>query len=213
MKHPFSLLLLAASLAHGVEPPVPAKIEFNRDVRPILSDNCYHCHGNDPAHRKAKLRLDVREAALEKEAFVPGKPEDSQLIERILTDDADELMPPPDSHKQLSAAQKEILKRWIAGGAEYQPHWAFAAPKPVKLPAGGTDHPIDHFIQATLRTHGLTASPAPEPATLVRRVSLDLTGLPPSPAGVDAFVQASKGDAEAAYQGLVNRLLVIWKVA
>ena len=207
MKHPFSLLLLAASLAHGAEPPLPAKIEFNRDVRPILSDNCYHCHGNDPAHRKAKLRLDVREAALEKEAFVPGKPDDSQLIERILTDDADDLMPPPDSHKQLSAAQKEILKRWIAEGAEYQPHWAFAAPKPVGLPAGLTGHPIDHFIQATLQTHSLTASPAAEPATLIRRVSLDLTGLPPSPAEVDAFVLASKVDAEEAWQALVDRLL------
>ena len=207
MKHPFSLLFLAASLAHGAEPSVPAKIEFNRDVRPILSDNCYHCHGNDPAHRKAKLRLDVREAALEKEAFVPGKPEDSQLIERILTDDADELMPPPDSHKQLSAPQKEILKRWIAEGAEYQPHWAFVAPKPVGLPAGLKSHPIDHFIQTTLQTNGLTASPAAEPATLIRRVSLDLTGLPPSPAEVDAFVQASTGDAEAAYRAVVDRLL------
>ncbi|MES2470476.1 MAG: PSD1 and planctomycete cytochrome C domain-containing protein [Verrucomicrobiota bacterium] len=207
MKHPVLIFLLAASLAHGAEAPVPAKIEFNRDVRPILSDNCYHCHGNDPAHRKAKLRLDVRGAALEKEAFVPGKPEDSQLIERILTDDADELMPPPDSHKQLSAAQKEILKRWIAEGAEYQPHWAFVAPKPVGLPAGLTGHPIDHYIQATLQTHGLTVSPAAEPATLIRRVSLDLTGLPPSPAEVDAFVLASTGNAEAAYRALVDQLL------
>ncbi len=149
----------------------------------------------------------MREAALEKEAFVPGKPQDSQLIERILTDDADELMPPPDSHKQLSAAQKDILKRWIAEGAEYQPHWAFAAPKPVDLPTGTAVHPIDHFIQATLGPHGLTSSPAAEPATLMRRVSLDLTGLPPSPAEVDAFVQASTRDAEAAYGALVDRLL------
>ena len=207
MKHPFSLILLAASLAQGVAQSVPAKIEFNRDVRPILSDNCYHCHGNDPSHRKAKLRLDVREAALEQEAFVPGKPEQSQLIERILTDDADELMPPPDSHKRLSAPQKEILKRWIAEGAEYQPHWAFVAPKPVGLPAGLKSHPIDHFIQTTLQSNGLTASPAAEPATLIRRVSLDLTGLPPSPAEVDAFVQASTADAESAYRAVVDRLL------
>jgi hypothetical protein len=207
MKHLFALILLTASLAHGTELSVPAKIEFNRDVRPILSDNCYHCHGNDPSHRKAKLRLDVREAALEKEAFVPGKPEQSQLIERILTDDADELMPPPDSHKRLSAPQKEILKRWIAEGAEYQPHWAFVALKPVGLPAGLKTHPIDYFIQTMLQTNGLTASPAAEPATLIRRVSLDLTGLPPSPAEVDAFVQASTAEAEAAYRAVVDRLL------
>lgn len=207
MKYPFSLFLLAASLAHGADPSVPAKIEFNRDVRPILSDHCYHCHGNDPAHRKAKLRLDVRGDALEKEAFVPGKPEASLLIERILTDNPDELMPPPDSHKQLSATQKEILKRWIAQGAEYQPHWAFKAPEPVRLPAGPKLHAIDHFIQFTLRTNGLTAAPAADPATLIRRVSLDLTGLPPSPAEVDSFAQAAARDAEAAYQALVDRLL------
>ena len=207
MKYPFFLLLLAVPLARGAELPLPAKLEFNRDVRPILSDNCYHCHGNDPAHRKAKLRLDVREAALGQEAFVPGKPEESRLIARILTDDVDELMPPPDSHKQLTARQKEILQRWIAGGAEYQPHWAFAAPKPVVWPAGLMGHPIDHFIQATLRTNGLTASPAAEPATLMRRVSLDLTGLPPSPPEVDAFVQATAQDPEAAYRELVDRLL------
>ena len=109
-------------------PPLPAKIEFNRDVRPILSDNCFHCHGPDANHRKADLRLDLRDEAVKAEAFVPGKPDESELIERIFSDDADDLMPPPDSHKKLTERQKEILKRWIAQGAEYQQHWAYEPP-------------------------------------------------------------------------------------
>jgi hypothetical protein len=184
---------------------LPTKIEYNRDVRPILSDNCFYCHGNDPAHRKAKLRLDVREDALKKESFVPGKPEESALIERILTADADELMPPPDSHKQLNARQKEILRRWIAEGAEYQPHWSFVAPKKAPVPANAL--PIDSFIQATLKENGLTPSPVADAPTLIRRVSLDLTGLPPTPAEVDAFVKDAAKDPEAAYKKLVERLL------
>ncbi len=207
MQRPFSLVLLVASLTHAAEPPMPAKIEFNRDVRPILSDNCYHCHGNDAAHRKAKLRLDVREEAMAMQALVPGQPEASLLIERIMAEDADEVMPPPDSHKQLGAAQKEILKRWIAQGAEYQPHWAFVKPEKRPLRDDRNVHPIDHFIQNTLEANGLIASAAADPATLIRRVSLDLTGLPPSPVEVDGFLRDASRDAEAAYQALVDRQL------
>lgn len=111
----FQILILSLPLC-AAESPLPEKVEFNRDVRPILSDNCFYCHGNDPEHRKAKLRLDVREAALKKDAFVPGEPDESDLIERIFSDDEDELMPPPDSHKKLTDQQKQILKRWIAQG-------------------------------------------------------------------------------------------------
>ena len=127
------------------------------------------------------LRLDVREDALNKESFVPGKPAESLLIERILTTDADELMPPPESHKQLTARQKEILQRWIEQGAEYQPHWAFVPPTKPTLPSDPKLAPIDHLIQATLKENGLTPSPLADAATLIRRVSLDLCGKLPAP--------------------------------
>jgi hypothetical protein len=112
---PILAALLAALPAFG------AKVDYNEDVRPILSENCFYCHGPDGNKRKAKLRLDVREAALEKKAFVPGDAEASELIKRLVSTDSDEVMPPPDSHRTLTAAQKEILKRWIAEGAEYKP--------------------------------------------------------------------------------------------
>ncbi|HEY0076374.1 MAG TPA: c-type cytochrome domain-containing protein [Abditibacteriaceae bacterium] len=114
-------------------PTIP-KVQYNRDVRPILSENCFACHGFDKNQRKAGLRLDVREDALAAKAFVPGKPDASELVKRIFTDKADELMPPADSHKSLTAEQKQILKRWIAEGAEYQPHWAFIAPVKAPVP-------------------------------------------------------------------------------
>src|SRR5689334_11334026 len=104
--------------------PVTSKVAFNRDVRPILSDNCFRCHGPDKDVRKAKLRLDDREVALQKGAIVPGKPEESELIKRIFASDPDDVMPPPKTHKTLTAGQKELLRRWIAEGAEYASHWA-----------------------------------------------------------------------------------------
>ena len=105
------------------------RISFNRDVRPILSENCFHCHGPDAAHRQADLRLDLRDQAVAAQAFVPGKPDISRLIERISSAGDDELMPPPKSNKSLTTQEKEVLRRWIAEGAEYQGHWAFVAPK------------------------------------------------------------------------------------
>src|ERR1700733_548507 len=131
-----TFILAATGLARGAEPPLPAKIEFNRDVRPILSENCFYCHGPDANHREAELRLDVREQALAAKAFVPGKTEQSELIQRIFTDSDEELMPPPDSHKKLTQRQKAILKRWIEQGAIYQQHWAYEKPLKAKIPAG-----------------------------------------------------------------------------
>src|SRR3954467_9762736 len=109
-------------------------LQFNRDIRPILSENCFACHGHDKNQRKAKLRLDVRDVAIEKEAIVPGKPEQSKLVEHIFATDPDEIMPPPKSRKSLTAAQKEVLKQWIKEGAQYEPHWAYIPPKRATVP-------------------------------------------------------------------------------
>ena len=190
-----TFVLLAWSPAFAA----PAKIEFNRDIRPILSDNCFYCHGPDKTHREAKMRLDVRADALRKDAFVPGKPDESELVSRIFTADAEELMPPPDSNKKLTPAQRELLKRWIAEGAEYQDHWAYIAPK---RPAGGKS--VDDFIRAALEQRGIGLSPEAEKSTLLRRLSLDLTGLPPTPEEVRAFL--ADPDAKA-YERAVDRLL------
>ncbi len=159
-------------------PNVPAKIEFNRDVRPILSDNCFYCHGPDPKHREADLRIDLREEALTGKAFVPGNAKGSELIVRILTDDEDDLMPPPDSHKKLTQRQKDILKKWIDQGAAYQQHWAYEKPVKAKIPVGV--NPIDHLVQKRLASIGLKPSPKADARTLIRRISFDLIGLPPT---------------------------------
>src|SRR4051812_49290961 len=116
----FPAITLSAAVACSA---ATSPVHFNRDVRPILSENCFACHGHDKNQRKAKLRLDVREVALERGAIVPGKPGESKLVEHIFATDPDEIMPPPKSHKTLSSAQKEILKQWVASGAEYEPHW------------------------------------------------------------------------------------------
>ena len=128
-----AFLCLAASSASAVEP-----VEFNRDIRPILSDNCFYCHGNDASHRKAKLRLDIREDALKKEAFVPGDAAASELVKRLFLTDPEEIMPPPESHKKLTPEQKELLKRWVAEGAKYQNHWAYEAPVKASVPSSST---------------------------------------------------------------------------
>src|SRR5947208_1594940 len=127
---PFFLPALGVMSVCGGTPD----IQFNRDIRPILSENCSACHGHDKNQRKAKLRLDVRDVAIECEAIVPGKPEASKLVEHIFSTDPDEIMPPPKTHKKLTAAQKDLLKRWIAQGAEYEPPWAYIKPKGFCLP-------------------------------------------------------------------------------
>ena len=130
------LTLTAAVLASGLigSPAAGPAVSFNRDIRPVLSDNCFHCHGPDKNHRKAKLRLDVREEAIAKEAFVPGQPDQSELIKRIFTTNEEDIMPPPDAHKTLTAAQKELFRRWIAEGAKYEPHWAYIPPVRAEVP-------------------------------------------------------------------------------
>ncbi|MBE2283421.1 MAG: PSD1 domain-containing protein [Prosthecobacter sp.] len=190
--------------------PAAEKIVFNRDIRPILSDKCFHCHGPDEKERKSGLRLDVRDAALKPAesgavAIQPGDPSHSELVARCLTADKDELMPPPKLGKPLSQREKDLLQQWITEGAEYQGHWAFLPPVRAAVPAQKPDqHPIDAFITARLAKEGLKASPEADRATLIRRLSLDLTGLPPTPAEVSAFEQDA---APNAYEKLVDRLL------
>jgi len=185
-------------------PAFSAKVDYNEDVRPILSENCFYCHGPDGNKRKAKLRLDVREAALEKKAFAPGDAEASELVKRLFSKDSEEVMPPPDSHRTVTAAQKEILKRWIAEGAEYKAHWAFVAPVRPALPANGEQNPVDAFVVEKLTKSGLTLSPEAPKATLLRRLSLDLTGLPPTPEETAAFLADQSPDA---YSKQVDRLM------
>lgn len=180
-------------------------IRFRTDVLPILAENCYSCHGFDKKKRAAELRLDVRAAAVDHGAIVPGDAAASPVVERIEAADPDVVMPPPHSGKSLTPAQRDLLRRWIADGAEYEPHWAFAPPERAAPPAvPGAAHPIDRFIRGRLATAGLAPSPPAAPATLVRRVHLDLLGLPPSPAEVEAFVRDPRPDA---YERLVDKLL------
>ncbi len=192
----------------------PRPVSFNRDIRPILSDKCFSCHGPDPRQRKAELRLDTPEGAYGKTesgavAIVPGDLAKSDAWTRINSSDRDEVMPPPKSNKELTAAQKELLRRWVAGGAHYEQHWAFMPPRKPALPElrhpqFSSRNPIDRFIVARLEQEGLSPSPEAPRSTLIRRVTLDLTGLPPTVAEVDAFLTDSSPDA---YEKLVDRLI------
>jgi len=200
-----ALWLLAAG---GVSAAAPDAIDFNRDIRPILAENCFYCHGQDGNKREADLRLDLREAAVAAGAIVPGEAGASTLLERIHSTDADVLMPPPDSNRRLSAEQKQLLERWIRAGAAYEPHWAFVAPRRPEPPAVArrewVRNPVDAFVLAKLEAAGLEPSLEADRATLIRRLHADLVGLPPTPAEVDAFVADSAPDA---YERLVDRLL------
>ncbi len=205
----FLFLLSPLAIASG------ADLSFNRDIRPILSENCYYCHGFDSNHRKAKLRLDSLEGATADHdgtrALVPRDLGKSAAWQRIISDDPDELMPPPDSHKKLTSAQKEVLKKWIEQGAKYEAHWAFVAPVRPAVPgiANGktSENPVDAFIAQGLVTAGLQPSLEAMPEALIRRLTLDLTGLPPTLAEVDAFVAESILNPKSAMQTLVDRLL------
>jgi hypothetical protein len=182
----------------------PAKVKFNRDVRPILSDKCFFCHGPDPKKREADLRLDVRAAAIEAKAFLPGKAEMSELIQRILTTDADDHMPPAESKlSDLTPDEIAILKQWINEGAEYEAHWAFI---PLKADAANTQS-IDQIVSSELAARGLKLQPEATPETLIRRLSFDLTGLPPSPEEISAFTDEHQFDPASSIQHLVTRLL------
>ena len=184
------------------------RVLFNRDVRPILAEYCYHCHGPDPGSRKEGIRFDREEGFFSKRddaepTVVKGRPEKSPLYERIIATDPDDIMPPPKEHKKLKPAEIAVLKKWIEQGAEWQPHWAFLAPVKTAVPAGAA-HPVDAFVREKLAASGLKASPQADRRTLIRRVSLDLTGLPPAPEMVEAFVNDAAPDA---YEKLVDRLL------
>ena len=192
--------LSACFLSMGAASAAP--VSFNRDIRPILSDNCFSCHGPDAGHRQADLRLDIRDDAVAAGAIAPGKPAESTLVSRINATDADELMPPPESHKKLDAKQTELLTRWIEEGAEYQKHWAYEQPVKVAVPAGTNG--VDHLVRKRLAEVGLAPSPEADRRTLIRRLSLDLLGLPPTPDEVAAFVADTRPDA---YVLLVDRLL------
>jgi hypothetical protein len=211
----FSLLFFALPLLFQAGPEAaaaPAKVRYNRDVRPILSENCLACHGFDPKHREGGLRLDTFEGATRNNdgtrAIVPGDAAGSEAIKRILSADKEEVMPPPKAHKApLTPAQLDVLKRWIQQGAEYEPHWAFVAPVRPALPAGEPGSPVDAFFRAELKARGIPASAPAGAATLIRRLSLDLTGLPPSPEEVEAFEKEWAANAERAYAGLLESLL------
>src|SRR5262245_20411623 len=176
-------------LAAGAARPVYGDaVDFQRDVRPLLSRHCFKCHGPDDKARKAKLRLDVREAATKGgrsglPAVAPGKPDDSELVRRIFADES-EVMPPPSTKNPLSDSQKQVLRRWIAEGADYKPHWAFVPPRQRPLPkvkqADWPRNPIDYVVLSRLEAAGLRPAPEADRYKLVRRLFLDLIGLPPT---------------------------------
>ena len=200
----FALCLFGASWVSGAAPSSP--LSFNRDIRPILSENCFQCHGPDANRREAELRLDVRAAAVEALALVPGKPDASEAIRRIFAADPDDRMPPADSHRSLTDAQKQTLKRWVAEGAAYEAHWAYVVPTRPAVPTlkQPEANPVDAFIGAALERERLRRAPEADARTLIRRLSFDLTGLPPEPRDVEAF--AATRDPRA-YERLVDQYL------
>lgn len=210
MKLQINQLVLLVGLL--VAMPGRAEVDFNRDIRPLLSDNCYACHGPDKGKRKAKLRLDIREGATADlgghAAVAPGNPGKSELVRRILSNDPDELMPPPGSLKKLSESQKQRLVEWVRGGAMWAEHWVFIPPKVVPPPKA-TDrkwprNAIDEFILVRLESEGLKPAPEADRRTLLRRLSFDVVGLPPAPEEVEAFLADAGPEA---YEKALERLL------
>ena len=208
---PRSLALLLASLS-GL---AAEDLRFNRDIRPILSENCFYCHGQDPKHREAGLRLDVRDEAIKANegvtAIVPGKPEQSEMLKRLLSHDADEQMPPPESNRKVTPAQIELIRRWIAQGAPYEKHWAFVppakAPAPKVADLTWARQPFDRFVLAKLEAEKLKPSAEARPAAWLRRASFDLNGLPPTPDEIAAFEADVVKRGEPAYHAAAERLL------
>jgi hypothetical protein len=193
----------------GVSTALPEKVTFNAHIRPIFSDTCFACHGFDANKREADLRLDTPEGAYaklkdsEERAIVPGKPNESAILTHIFSNDPDEIMPPPKFHKVLTDHQKSLIRKWIEQGAKYEKHWSFA-PIIKPAPPKSADNPIDHFILSRLANEGIEPAPIADKATLLRRLSLDLTGLPPSIDETNAFLADASADA---YQKQVDRLL------
>lgn len=198
-----ALMLMIAAISTADEP-----VQFNRDIRPLLSDNCFFCHGQDGNQRQAGLRLDQREEAIDAGVLIPGDAEASELAVRIFSEDPDLQMPPADSNRALSEDEKQLLKRWIDQGARYETHWAFVAPiRPEPPQVDDADWgrgPIDRFVLARLEQAGLPPSPEADRATLIKRLSSDLIGLPPTPQQIEAFVNDPH---PSAYEKLVDRLL------
>ncbi|HYH67989.1 MAG TPA: DUF1549 domain-containing protein, partial [Urbifossiella sp.] len=202
---PRSALALVVALS-AAAPAAAQEPDFNRDVRPILAGKCFKCHGPDDKSRKADLRLDDRAAALD--ALSPGKADASEVLRRVHSADPAETMPPPAVKNALTAREKDVLKRWVAAGARYDPHWAFVPVRqpavPPAPPGAVVRNPIDNFVLAMLAIRGLSPSAEADRPTLARRVFLDLIGLPPTPEEVDAFVNDAAPDA---YERMVDRLL------
>lgn len=209
--------VLLAAVAVGAPGPLraagPGAIQFARDIQPLLAENCLACHGPDPAARKAGLRLDTREGLFEPTArrpatVMPGDPSRSTLWKRIVTEDPDDLMPPPESHKKLEPEQKRLIEQWILAGAPWQGHWAFVKPTrpdpPVAHGAEWVRNPVDAFILAGLEATGLAPAPEADPRALARRLALDLTGLPPAPEAVQRFLEDTTPEA---YERYVQALL------
>jgi hypothetical protein len=201
----FVFALTAPSFATAEDP------DFDREIRPILSDKCFHCHGPDAEKREAELRLDVRDNAIEV-AFVPGQPDASELIARITSDDESMRMPPPESNLALTGAEKQLLRDWIAAGAEYTEHWSFRPlPPVVSRPrvrfSDWPRQPLDAFVMARLEAEGLRPSPRARPLRLLRRMSLDLTGLPPTLPEIEQFEAAAAQNVNAALEAAADRLL------
>ena len=205
--------LFLAAIAAGPRDSVAAGPDFAREVRPVLASRCFKCHGPDEEHQEAGLRLDLREAALAEQdsgarAIVPGHPDDSELVARITSTDPDLVMPPPHTKVTLTDDEKRILTEWVAAGAEYRPHWAFVKPEWPAVPspanAAWPRNEVDRFVLARLEREGLAPAAEADKATLCRRVHLDLVGLPPTPAELDAFLADASPDA---YENLVDRLL------
>ncbi|MDA1015398.1 MAG: PSD1 and planctomycete cytochrome C domain-containing protein [Planctomycetota bacterium] len=209
MKHVTASILLSLMIVGGpARSHADEPLNFNRDIRPILSENCFYCHGQDAKKRKAELRLDLRDVAVKSGAIVPKQTAKSPLVERINSRDPEMVMPPPSSNRRLTPQQKQLLERWIAEGAEYSTHWAYITPvrppEPVVKQTAWDRNPIDRFVLAKLEAEGLAPSPEADRATLIKRLSIDLTGLPPTPEAVDAFISDT---GSRAYEKVVDRLL------
>jgi len=202
------VLVMISNTVRGDEsnPRSPSTPQFNRDIRPVLSAACFQCHGPDKANRKKRLRLDEEKGV--RRVFEPGSLEESKGWHRIISKDPDEVMPPPDSHRKLEPREIELVRRWIEQGAEWQGHWSFIAPRKPTLPAvenrEWVRRPIDAFVLARLEQEGLSTSPDADRGRTLRRVTLDLTGLPPTIAEIDAFLTDERPDA---YEHVVDRLL------
>ena len=214
MSKALPFFLLSLTLAHGAE-----KVGYNSDVRPILSDKCFLCHGPDKKNNKGDLRLDDEVAAYaalkdspDKHAIVPGSLEKSVSWQRIIATDPDEIMPPSDSNLALSESEKKIIAQWIEQGANYEPHWAFVnLPESIEVPEIANPdwarNPIDQFVAAKLDKEGLKPSPEVDPVRWLRRATFAVTGLPPTLAQISTFEAELRTDQETAYEKAVDRLL------